>query len=101
MIKRICLLEGWKKFTIDEMKEIIISVLPSNAVLVDFVYDYKWFDNSNMIVKIRKNGEEHTFLTDKGAIYHNNIMLCNSSYRYLEKEDTFSKLIEMIQNALV
>lgn len=87
-----------KKFTIDEMKKYIISVLPNDAILIDFIYDSKYF--GNMIVKINQSGKSHTFITDRGEIYHNGAMLCDSSYRFTEKEDTFPKLIQMIKNLL-
>ena len=87
-----------KYFSIDEMKQFIISALPSDATLIDFLYDSKCF--GNMIVKINQNGKTHIFITDRGKIYHNNEMLCDSSYQYKEKEDTLPKLLQMIRNIL-
>lgn len=87
-----------KKIIIEEMKQHIVSVLPSNAVLIDFSYDFKCF--GNMIVKINHNGKSHTFITDRGEIYRNDVMLCDSSYQYIEKQDTFLKLMQMIKNTL-
>ena len=88
-----------KKFTIEEMKQCIISVLPSNAMLIDFLYDSKCF--GNMIVKIKQNRINHTFITDRGEIYHNKKMVCDNSYQYKENEDTFSKLIQIIKDTLI
>jgi hypothetical protein len=87
-----------KYFSVNEMKHFIISELPSDAILIDFIYDSKCF--GNMIAKIKQNGKVHTFITDRGEIYHNNEMLCDSSYRYKEKEDTFPKLLQMIKIVL-
>ena len=87
-----------KYFSIDEMKQFIISALPNDAILIDFIYDSKCF--GNMIAKIKQNGKVHTFITDRGEIYHNHEMLCDSSYQYKEKEDTFPKLIQMIKSTL-
>ena len=87
-----------KNFSVDEMKQHIVSVLPSNSILTDYLYDINCF--GNMIVKIKQNGTTHVFITDRGEIYHNDEMLCDSSCRYKEKEDTFSKLLQMIKNVL-
>lgn len=87
-----------KYFSIDEMKQFIISALPSDAILIDFIYDSKCF--GNMIAKIKQNGKVHTFITDRGEIYHNDEMLCDSSYQYKEKEDTFPKFLQMIKMKL-
>ena len=87
-----------KDFSVDEMKQHILSILPSNSILIDFRYDAKCF--GNMIVKIKQNEIIHVFITDRGEIYHNDEMLCDSSYRYKEKEDTFPKLLQMIKNVL-
>jgi len=87
-----------KHFSVDEMKQHIVSILPSNSTLIDFLYDAKFF--GNMIVKINQNGKAHIFITDRGEIYHNDEMLCDSSYQYKEKEDTFHKLLQMIKNVL-
>ena len=88
-----------KHFSVDEMKQHIVSILPSNSTLIDFLYDAKCF--GNMIVKINQNGKAHIFITDRGEIYHNDEMLCDSSYQYKEKEDTFPKLLQMIKNVLI
>lgn len=85
-------------FSIDQMKQHILSVLPSNSLLIEFIYDKKHF--GNMIVKIKQNGIIHTFTTDRGEIYYNNQMLCDSSYQYIEKQDTFNKLLQIIKNIL-
>ena len=58
-----------KHFSVDEMKQHIVSILPSNSTLFDFLYDAKCF--GNMIVKINQNGKAHIFITDRGEIYHN------------------------------
>ena len=88
-----------KKITTDEMKQYIISILPDDATLVNVSYSSNSF--VNMIVEIKQNGKLHTFITDKGEIYHNNTMLYDSSYQYFEKNDTFSKLIQVIKDVLV
>lgn len=79
-------------FTVDEMKRQIASVLPDNAGLIAFTYSADYF--GNMVVKIRRNKAIHIFTTDRGEIFHNKKMLCDSSY--LDKEDTFTKLLQMI-----
>ena len=85
-------------FTVDEMKQRVISILPADATLIDVSYSSKIF--KNIIVTINYNGNLHTFTTNRGDIYHNNSMLCNASYQYYEREDTFSKLIEIIKSEL-
>ena len=76
-----------KNFSVDEMKQHIVSILPSNSTLINFIYDAKCF--GNMIAKIKQNGKVHTFITDRGEIYHNDEMLCDSSYQYKEKKIHF------------
>lgn len=83
-------------FTVDEMKQQIASVLLSNDSLIEFTYSVDHF--GNMVVKIRRNRETHIFTTDRGEIYHNTKMLCDSSY--LDKEDTFTKLLQMISKEM-
>lgn len=87
-----------KKITIDEMKQHIISVLPDNVTLIDFSYDAKCF--GNIIAQIKKRGKTHTFIADRGEIWHNKTVLCDSSYQCREKEDTFSKLLQMISKEM-
>ena len=53
-----------------------------------------------MTAKIKQSGKVHTFITDRGEIYYNGEMVCDSSYRYKEKEDIFPRLIQMIKNTL-
>ncbi|MBP3478882.1 MAG: hypothetical protein J6K03_05285 [Oscillospiraceae bacterium] len=87
-----------KYFSVDEMKQFVISALPSDAKLIDFTYNSKCF--GNMTAKIKQSGKVHTFITDRGEIYYNGEMVCDSSYRYKEKEDIFPRLIQMIKNTL-
>ena len=80
----------------NEMLEMIKSLLPTNATIVSF--DKRFF--GNIVLKLEIGKDTHTFITDRGEIYHNGKMLCNSSYHYTEKEDTFPKLIQLIKQEL-
>ena len=52
------------------------------------------------IVEIEFSNVTHTFTTDNNGIYHNGIQVCDSSYHYLEKEDKFSKLMNIIKDEI-
>ena len=86
--------EQRKNDTLDEVK----AILPAEANLVSFDYNGKVF--GNIVVEIEIAKIKHTFTTHRGDIYHNGKMLCNSSYHYIEKEDTFPKLIQIIKQEL-
>ena len=70
------------------------AILPAEATLVSFDYDKKVF--GNMIVEIELEKIKHTFITDRGEIFHNGVMLCDSSYLCMG-EGTFPKLLQLIQ----
>ena len=82
----------------NEMLEMVKDLLPVNATIVSFDYYEKVF--GNIVLKLKIGKDIHTFTTDRGEIYHNEKMLCNSSYRYIEKEDTFPKLLQLIKQEL-
>ena len=82
----------------NEMLEMIKALLPTNATVVSFDYNEKVF--GNIVLKLEIGKDTHTFITDRGEIYHNGKMLCNSSYHYTEKEDTFPKLLQLIKQEL-
>lgn len=82
----------------NEMEKAIQTILPHNAKLINFEISSRYF--SNMIVHIESNGIVHKFTTRRGTIYHNDQELCDSSYHYTEKEDTFPKLLEIIKEVL-
>ena len=81
-----------------EMSIAIEQILPDGCTLLLFEYDKKHF--GNMIAEIQSPSKVYTFVTDRGEVYCNKKMICDSSYRYLEKEDTFSKLLSIIKNEL-
>ena len=74
------------------------TILPANATLLSFEYNKNIFGNIVVVIKVAN--VKHTFITDRGEIYHNGKLLCDSSYHYLEKEDTFSKLLQMMRREL-
>jgi len=82
----------------NEMSLTIKKILPAGFTLISFEYDQKHF--GNMIAKIQSASGIYTFVTDRGEIYCNDKMICDSSYHYFEKEDTFPKLLSIIKNEL-
>ena len=82
----------------NEMSMAVEKILPIGFTLISFEYDKKHF--GNMIVRIKSPNTVYTFITDRGEIYCDGKMICDSSYRYLEKEDTFPKLLSIMQNQL-
>ncbi len=81
-----------------EMVEILRSILSAEIAIVSFEYNTKFF--GNILVELSTPTGKHKFVIDRGDIYHNGIMLCNSSYLYLEKESSFSKLLKLIKSEL-
>ena len=80
----------------NKMVMAIKQILPANYTLVSFEFDRKHF--GNIIAKINSPSKHYTFVTDRGEIYCNGKMICDSSYRYFEKEDTFPKLLSVIKS---
>ena len=66
----------------NDMLNALKAVLPTEATLVSFDYNGKVF--GNIVVEIEVAKIMHTFVTDRGEIYHNKKMICDSSYRYTE-----------------
>ena len=79
----------------EQYRSFLLPILPADATLNAFRCVKRDF-----IVEIEFQGETHTFTTDKNGIYHNGTQVCDSSYHYLEKEDTFNKLIAIIKNEI-
>ena len=79
----------------EQYRSFLLPILPADATLNVFRCVKRDF-----IVEIEFQGKIHTFTTDNNGIYHNGIQVCDSSYHYLEKEDTFNKLIAIIKNEI-
>ena len=79
----------------EQYRRFLLPILPTDATLKIFRLVKRDF-----IVEIEFSNVTHTFTTDKNGIYHNGTQVCDSSYHYLEKEDTFSKLIAIIKNEI-
>ena len=84
--------EGFRKAFVNE-------VLPVGACLVSLEYFPKLFEN-DFKMKIAYNGSKHIFCSVKGWIYHNNELICNSGYQYLEEKSTFKKMLEAAKQTL-
>ena len=79
----------------EQYRSFLLPILPTDATLKIFRLVKRDF-----IVEIEFSNVTHTFTTEKNGIYHNGTQVCDSSYHYLEKEDTFSKLIAIIKNEI-
>ena len=91
----------FKKRTKEKTMEMIATlndILPSNITIISFDYNAECF--GNILVELSAPDGKHNFITDRGEIYHNGKMLCDSSYHYIEKEDTFPKLLQLIKSEL-
>lgn len=66
-----------------------------NFEVIEFNYYNKIF--GNIVLRIKKEGKELNFVTDRGEIYCNSELL--SDYEYLRKENktTPQKLLEVIE----
>ena len=83
----------------DNKKEILKSFLDEKgAKLVKYEYYKDAFGDFNLTIEY--NGQMHTFFTDKGAIGHNDKLICGNSYHVTGKSDTLPKLLEIIQATL-
>lgn len=75
----------------EDMEREIRAALPEGAKLTDFSYYPQCF--GNMIVQIHIRGKRHTFVTDRGEISHNTVLVANS-----EAGDPFPRLLHMIRD---
>ena len=73
----------------------IVEILPPEAALVSLDCGGIFLENAEVVLEFAKT--RHIFRANRGWIYHNGMLLCSPGYLYLEKEDTGSKLIQMIQ----
>jgi hypothetical protein len=87
-----------KEKRIKEMLEMLTDILPEEVKIISFDYNGRFF--GNIIVELSVSNKKHVFVTDRGEIYHNGKLLCDSSYHYFEKQDTFSKLLQLIKSEL-
>ena len=83
----------------DSNREVLKSILDTyQAELVSYEYYQKIF--GNYVILINFGEQTHTFVTDRGEIYHNDKMMCDSSYHVDGSDDTFTKLLEIIKQEL-
>jgi hypothetical protein len=82
-----------------EYTELVNKVLPAGACLVSLEYFPKLFED-DFKIEIAHNGSMHIFCSVKGWIYHNNELICDSGYHYLEKESTLGKILKVIKQTL-
>lgn len=82
-----------------EYTELVNKVLPAGACLVSFEYFPKPFED-DFKIEIAHNGSMHIFRSVKGWIYHNDELICDSGYHYLEKESTLGKILKVIKQTL-
>ena len=75
------------------------NILPIGACLVSLEFFPKLFED-DFKIEIAHNGSKHIFYSVKGWIYHNNELICDSGYHYLEKESTSGKILAVIKQAL-
>lgn len=69
-----------------------------NAKLIELKYYEKIF--GNIVVLIEAGEKKHLFITDRGAIYHNDRLFSDNSYHKKGKADCFDKLCEAIEKEL-
>jgi hypothetical protein len=82
-----------------EYTEFVNEVLPAGACLVSLECFPKLFED-DFKMEIAHNGSKHIFCSVKGWIYHNDELICDSGYHYLEKESTFGKILKVIKQTL-
>lgn len=79
-----------------KMKIEIINLLTKyNFEIVNFEYYKKVF--GNIVLVIKNHDKKITFVTDRGDIYCEGIILCNHEYLRTGSTTTFEKLIEQIE----
>ncbi|MBP3300401.1 MAG: hypothetical protein J6M34_02705 [Clostridia bacterium] len=82
-----------------EYTQIIVGVLPDDARLMSLEYFPRLFE-ADFEIEITQNDIVHVFRSAKGWIYHNNELICESGYQYLEKASTFEKMLDIIKQTL-
>ena len=85
-------------FKKEKMLNLLQAILPKEIKTISFAYDASCF--GNIVVVLSAPDGKHMFTSDRGEIYHNGKMLCDNSYMYIEKKDTFSKMLELIKTEL-
>lgn len=69
-----------------------------NAQIVSFEYYGQIF--GDIVLTIRYKDTSYEFITEKGDIYFNGQLACDSSYHIKGRDDTVSKLIDVITEKL-
>ena len=82
----------------DKRELLKLIVEANNAELVSYKYFNKIF--GNFVIEIKYNGKIHTFVTDRGEIYHNSSMICDGAYHKATYDDVFDKLVEGVKAEL-
>lgn len=83
----------------EDYYNILVSLLKSNnAKLVNYEYYKKIF--GNFVVEIEFQGKVYKFITDRGEIYLDSVLLFDSSYHKVGQSDVFPKLFEAIKQEL-
>lgn len=70
-----------------------------NAKIITFEYYKKLF--GNFLIEIEYKDKLHTIIADRGEICIDGYMVCNSSYHIAGQDDTFTKLVEMLEKELL
>ncbi len=69
-----------------------------NFEVIEFNYYKQIF--GNIVLRIKKEGKEFNFITDRGEIYCNSELLCDYEYLRNENKTTPQKLIESKLNTI-
>ena len=85
-------------FKKNKMLNLLQAILPKEIKTISFAYDARCF--GNIVVVLSAPDGKHMFTSDRGEIYHNGKMLCDSAYLWSEKTDTFSKMLQIIKHEL-
>lgn len=68
------------------------------ATIVYFKYYKKIF--GNVVVRLEFNRQIYEFITDRGEIYCNKILICDNSYHAAGSDDRINKLLEVIASII-
>lgn len=83
----------------DKNYNILLSFLEYyKANLVRYEYYQKLF--GNYVIEIEFKGKNYTFIADRGEIYLDSVLLCDSSYHKAGERDVFAKLLDMVKQEL-
>lgn len=83
----------------DNKYNILVAFCEKNgAQVLNYIHYKKFF--GDFVVDIKYKDQKHTIITDRGDVYLDSRLICNSSYHVAGHDDTFSTMLNVMQENL-